>query len=148
MYLGRHRLPCKIERGILGLDLISAQAWRGTQTNSQSSSGGVSRGGLGGPKIGPKFWTLQRKWTRQGLRWVRIGPKSNVIQSASRSPPGQAASCWCCVCFFLHTGAVSCRIFGVEPFLWNSAPFWGHFYQFSSPFGVNFATLGSLLEHF
>ena len=32
-----------IERGILGLDLISAQAWRGTQTNSQNSSGGVSR---------------------------------------------------------------------------------------------------------
>ena len=37
-------VPRVVERGTLGLDPISAQAWRGTQTNSQSSSGGVSRG--------------------------------------------------------------------------------------------------------
>ena len=52
-----------IERGILGLDLISAQAWRGTQTNSQSSSGGVfvPGGGLG---AGSSLWSwgpLKRK---------------------------------------------------------------------------------------
>ena len=35
----------EVERGILGLDLISAQAWRGTQTHFQNSSaGGVPKG--------------------------------------------------------------------------------------------------------
>ena len=37
------------------------------------------QGSPGGAKMGAKGLTLQRKWTREGLRWLRIGPKSNVI---------------------------------------------------------------------
>ena len=52
---------------------------RGTRPDSQNSSGGVPWRTQTGPKMGAKCLTLQKKWTRQGLRWVRIGPKSNVI---------------------------------------------------------------------
>ena len=37
---------------------------------------------LGGPKKGPNFWMLSKKWTPRGLRWLQIGPKSKVIVNA------------------------------------------------------------------
>ena len=37
------------------------------------------------------------------------------------------------VCVFLHTGAISFRMFGVELFLWNSEPFWCNFHHFGLP---------------
>ncbi len=64
----------QIERGILGLDLISAQAWRGTQTNSQNSSGAVSMGGLRPPKPPTPGRPLPRPPGGQNIKKTRKLP--------------------------------------------------------------------------
>ena len=65
-----------IERGILGLDLISAQAWRGTQTNSQSSSGGVSMGGASPPQTPHSRSAATAASSIQG---IIDGPNSSIL---------------------------------------------------------------------
>ena len=57
---------------------ILSRPTRGTRPNSKNSSGA---GGVWAPKWWPDVGCFQ-KWTHQGLRWLRIGPKSKVIVNA------------------------------------------------------------------
>ena len=68
----------KSREGFYDLELISAHPG-GDPAKFPELFRRRLQGSPGGAKMGAKSWTLQKKWTRQGLRWLRIDPKSHGI---------------------------------------------------------------------